>query len=83
MILGYSRMRYSEFTVSTDVSTFLWCHLHAFHYFGVDIRRVIQAPESQWNPVFEDSSRHYAFLPRLCRPHRPRSKKRSNGGTIR
>jgi len=34
MILGYSRMRYVEFTTSTDIQTFLLCHQHAFDYFG-------------------------------------------------
>jgi transposase len=34
IILGYSRMRYMEFTLSTDVSTLIQCHLHAFEYFG-------------------------------------------------
>jgi len=80
-------MRYIEFTVSTDVATFLWCHQNAFHYFGgypqeilydnmkqVVIRRVIRASESRWNPVFEDFSRHYEFIPRLCRPYRPQTK---------
>jgi transposase len=34
MILGYSRMRYVEFTRSTDLVTFLLCLQKAFEYFG-------------------------------------------------
>src|SRR5450756_276711 len=34
MILGYSRMRYIEFTLSIDVYTLIQCHLNAFRYFG-------------------------------------------------
>jgi transposase len=34
MILGYSQMRYVEFTRSTDLVTFLLCLQKAFEYFG-------------------------------------------------
>ena len=34
MILGYSRMRYVEFTLSIDTPTLIQCHLNAFEYFG-------------------------------------------------
>jgi transposase len=34
MTLGWSRVSYLEFTVSTDIAWFLRCHLHAFRYFG-------------------------------------------------
>ena len=34
MILGYSRMRYVEFTLRVDVPTFIQCHINAFRYFG-------------------------------------------------
>ena len=34
MILGWSRASYLEFTVSTDIASWLRCHLHAFHYLG-------------------------------------------------
>ncbi|KKH76163.1 resolvase, partial [Methanosarcina mazei] len=33
MILGYSRMRYVEFTLSIDTSTLIQCHLNAFEHF--------------------------------------------------
>lgn len=87
MILGYSRVRYIEFTLSIDVITFVKCHLNAFRYFGgyteeilydnikqVVIKRALKSSESQWHAKFEDFFRHYGFIPRLCRPYRAQTK---------
>ncbi len=87
MILGYSRMRYIEFTVSIDVYTLMQCHLNAFRYFGrytneilydnmkqVVITRALKSSDSEWNAKFEDFFRHYGFIPRLCRPYRAQAK---------
>lgn len=87
MILGYSRMRYIEFTLSIDVNTLIQCHLNAFHHFGgytneilydnmkqVVIKRALTSSDSEWNTKFEDFFRHYGFIPRLCRPYRAQTK---------
>lgn len=87
MILGYSRMRYIEFTLSIDVTTLMKCHLNAFRYFGgypkeilydnmkqVVIFRALKVSESEWQPKFEDFFKFYGFIPRLCRPYRPQTK---------
>ena len=87
MILGYSRMRYVEFTLSTDTSTLIQCHLNAFQYFGgctqeilydnmkqVVIKRALKSSDSEWNSLFEDFFKYYGFIPRLCRPYRPQTK---------
>jgi len=87
MILGYSRMRYVEFTLSTDTSTLLQCHLNSFQYFGgctqeilydnmkqVVIKRALKSSDSEWNSQFEDFFKYYGFIPRLCRPYRPQTK---------
>ena len=87
MILGYSRMRYVEFTLSTDTSTLIQCHLNAFQYFSgctqeilydnmkqVVIKRALKSSDSEWNLLFEDFFKHYGFIPRLCRPYRPQTK---------
>jgi len=87
MILGYSRMRYMEFTLATDVYTLIQCHLHAFEYFGgytseilydnikqVILKRAIKTKEHTWNPKFEDFYTHYGFIPRLCKPYCPQTK---------
>jgi transposase len=87
MILGYSRMRYAEFTLSIDVHSLIQCHLNAFHYFGgytdeilydnmkqVVLKRGSVSSNSTWNSEFEDFFKYYGFIPRLCRPYRPQTK---------
>lgn len=87
MILGYSRMRYVEFTLSTDTCTLIQSHLNAFQYFGgctqeilydnikqVVIKRALKSSDSEWNSLFEDFFKYYGFIPRLCRPYRPQTK---------
>jgi transposase len=98
MILGYSRMRYIEFTLSLDVYTLIQCHLNAFHYFGgytesilydnmkqVVNKRAMISTESEWNPKFNDFIKHYGFRPYLCRPYRPQTKGKieNNVGYVR
>jgi len=86
-ILGYSRMRYAEFTLSIDAATLIQCHLNAFNYFGgypeeilydnmkqVVLKRASKPTDSKWNPEFEQFLRHFGFIPRLCRPYRPQTK---------
>jgi len=88
MILGYSRMRYMEFTLSNDVYTLIQCHLHAFEYFRgytseilydnikqVILKRAIKPKEHTWNPKFEDFFTHYGFIPRLCKSYCPPDKR--------
>jgi transposase len=85
LTLGYSRMRYVEFTQRQDSETLLNCLVHAFHYFGgvtaslltdnmktVVVERVAGQP--QWNPRFLDFAAYYGFVPRVCHPYRPETK---------
>ena len=87
MILGFSRMRYIEFTLSIDVYSLIKCHMNAFRYFGgytkeilydnmkqVVITRALKSTDSEWNTKFEDFFKRYGFIPRLCRPYRPQTK---------
>jgi len=87
MILGYSRMRCVEFTLSMDTPTLIQCHLNAFEYFGgctqeilydnmkqVVIKRALKVSDSEWNSQYEDFFKYYGFIPRLCRPYRPQTK---------
>lgn len=98
MILGYSRMRYIEYTLSIDVYTLIQCHMNAFRYFGgytneilydnmkqVVIARALKSSDSEWNTKYEDFFRHYGFIPRLCRPYRPQTKGKieNNVGYVR
>jgi transposase len=87
MTLGYSRMRFAEFTLQMDVFTLIQCHLHAFQYFGgypqeilydnmkqIVIDRKPVSSDSTWNSKFKDFFRHFGFIPRLCRPYRAQTK---------
>jgi len=87
MILGYSRVRFMEYTLSTDAITFILCHQHAFEYFGgytqeilydnikqIIIKRAIRPKENTWNSKFEDFFTYHGFIPRLCKPYCPHTK---------
>jgi len=87
MVLGYSRMRYAEFTLRIDVHTLIQCQINAFQYFGgypqeilydnmkqIVLKRGPKSSDSDWNSKFEDFFTHYGFVPRLCRPYRPQTK---------
>ena len=87
MVLGYSRMKYAEITLSMDVYTFIRCHQHAFEYFGgytqeilydnikqIILKRALKPKDHTWNAKFEDFFRHYGFIPRLCKPYCPQTK---------
>jgi len=87
MVLGFSRMRYAEFTLQMDIFNLLQCHLNAFNYFGGYPKEILYdnmkqivldrkpiSSDSEWNPKFEDFFKHYGFIPRLCRPYRPQTK---------
>lgn len=86
-ILGYSRMRYVEFTLDMKTETLIRCHLNAFQYLGgypdellfdnmtqVVLKNRGHHERHEWNPVFRDFAKHYDFQPRLCRPYRPQTK---------
>jgi transposase len=98
MVLGYSRMRYIEYTLSIDVYTLIQCHLNAFQCFGgytkeilydnmkqIVITRALKSSDSDWNTKYEDFFRHYGFIPRLCRPYRAQTKGKieNNFGYVR
>lgn len=87
MVLGYSRMRYAEFTLRVDVYTLIQCHINAFEYFGgypqellydnitqIVKKRAPRSSDSTWNSHYQDFFEHYGFIPRLCRPYRPQTK---------
>jgi transposase len=75
MTLGYSRMMYLEFTTSTEVTTWLRCHQHAFEYFGGVPREILHdnlktavlsrgaGGKIQWNPRYLDFALYYGFSP--------------------
>jgi transposase len=86
MTLCYSRMMYVEFTTSTEVSTWLRCHQHAFEYFGGVPRELLHdnlktavlsrgaGGKIQWNPRYLDFALYYGFSPHPCKPYRAQTK---------
>ena len=87
MILGYSRMRYVEFTTDISTENVIRMHLNAFSFFGgftdtilydnmkqVVIDRKLKASESRFNPKFMDFAEYYGIVIRLCYPYRPETK---------
>jgi transposase len=86
MTLSWSRMSYLEFTVATDITWWLRCHLHAFAYFGGVPQEVLHDnlktavlhhPASgsiHWHPRYLDFAHSYGFRPRACRPYRAQTK---------
>jgi transposase len=87
IILGFSRMRYIEFTTDMKTETLIKCHINAFEYFDgytneilydnmkqVVIKRLLLQKDSKLNPMFEDFAGFYGFKPLLCRIYRPQTK---------
>ena len=85
MILGYSRYQYLEFTLSRNLASFLACHVHAFAYFGGVPEEVLYDNLKtavlghvdgavEWQSTFADFATRYGFVPRACRPYRPKTK---------
>jgi len=87
LVLGYSRMRYVEFTLDMKTETLIKCHLNAFQYLGGypdellfdNLKQVVlknggSHDRHEWNPLFRDFGKHYEFQSRLCRPYRAQTK---------
>lgn len=86
--LGYSRMSYVEFVNNEILSTLLQCHENAFHYFGGVPREILYdnmktviierhaygTGKHRLQSGFWDFSKHYGFIPRVCRPYRAQTK---------
>lgn len=84
-ILGYSRMKYVEFTASQDQEHVLQCLIHSFKYFGGvpknvlfdNMRTVTDGREQgivKWNQRFAEFASYYSFIPKACKPYRAKTK---------
>jgi transposase len=92
MTLGWSRAMYLEFTVSTNITWWLRCHIHGFHYLGGVTQEILhdnlktavvgRARDGtvRWNPRYLDFADYYGFTPRACRPYRARTKGKVESG---
>jgi transposase len=85
LTLGWSRMKYVEFTQRQDIETLLNCMIHGFRFFGgvtatvltdnmktVVVDRIDGQP--RFHPRFLDFASCYGFVPRVCHPYRPQTK---------
>jgi transposase len=92
MTLGWSRAMYLEFTVSTKITWWLRCHVHAFHYLGGvtrealhdNLKTAVVERLSQgvirWNQRYLDFADYYGFSPRACQPYRAQTKGKVESG---
>lgn len=92
MTLGWSRASYLHFTISSDTTWFIRCHLHAFAYLGGVPRRllydnlksVVERRDADggihWNPRFLDFADVAGFSPQACKPYRPQTKGKVENG---
>ena len=83
---------YLEFTVSADMTWWLRCHLHGFHYLGGVPREVLhdnlktavlsrdEAGVAHWHPNYLDFAAYYGFAPRACQPYRAQTKCKVEAG---
>ena len=87
IILGYSRMRYVEYTTDISTRNVIRMHLNAFRYFGgytdtilydnmkqVVIDRKLKTSDSTFNGEFMSFSEYYGIIVRLCYPYRAQTK---------
>jgi len=86
--LGWSRAAYVEFVTDERLETLLGCHERAFYFFGgvprevlYDNMRTVVSDRDRYGPglhrynrTFLDFAHHHGFVPRLCRPYRPKTK---------
>jgi len=91
MVMAYSRKMYLEFTLAEKLEHFLFCHQHAFEYFGgvvdqvwVDNCKVAVSSRTAdtvvFNPRYLDFANHYGFEIRACGVKKPHEKGRVENG---
>jgi len=85
MVLGYSRMRYVEFSRRCDEASLLRCMVNAFEYFGgipevilTDRMKTVIVAVDHGKPVWQEIFKRFAsemgFVPKVCRVRRPQTK---------
>lgn len=84
-VLGFSRVRYVEFTQSQDLEHLLRALIRAFRTMGGVPREVLsdnmktvvlgrEEGRILWHPRYLDFAAYYGFVPRACQPYRPQTK---------
>lgn len=81
MVLGFSRLRFVEFTTAMHIEHLLHCQMGAFSFFGgipqsvlYDNMKQVKLDRATWNPLLLDFAGHYGFVPQTHAIRRPRTK---------
>lgn len=81
MVLGFSRLRFVEFTTAMNMEHLLHCQMNAFAFFeGIpqtvlyDNMKQVKLDSATWNPRLLDFAGHYGYVPQTHAVRRPRTK---------
>jgi len=81
MVLGFSRLRFVEFTTAMNLEHLLRCQMNAFAFFeGIpqtvlfDNMKQVKLDSATWNPRLLDFAGHYGYVPQTHAVRRPRTK---------
>lgn len=81
MVLGFSRLRFVEFTTAMHIEHLVRCQMEAFEFFGgipqtvlYDNMKQVKLDATTWNPLLMDFAGHYGFVPQTHAIRRPRTK---------
>ncbi len=81
MVLGFSRLRFVEFTTAMNMEHLLHCQMNAFAFFGgipqtvlYDNMKQVKLDRATWNPRLLDFAGHYGYVPQTHAVRRPRTK---------
>jgi transposase len=91
MILSFSRYAYYEIVTNQKTDTFIWCHIHAFEFFGgvpktvkIDNLKAAVLEANFYEPVFQQQYsrflRHYNCAPITARVRRGQDKGKVESG---
>src|SRR6201989_2939784 len=89
LVLGHSRMLWARFVLHQDLPALLRCHAAAFEALGgvpehilYDRMRTVFSREDHeaghiiYNRTLLEFARHYGYLPKACKPYRPKPRGR-------
>jgi transposase len=95
MVLAWSRHMYVEFVFDQKIPTWLWCHQHAFEWFGAVPQRIVldnlkaailKAYSVDHDPevvrAYAECAEHYGFLIDPCLPEKPQHKGKVERGGV-
>ena len=95
LVLAWSRHQYAEIVFDQKLPTWLWCHQHAFEFFGGVPRRIVldnlkaailkaytRDDEPSVQQAYRECAEHYGFLIDPCLPRKPQLKGKVERGGV-